>query len=307
MKNKISVILLLALSFACNNNPKVEKEQKQLELVAKPFQLPDLPTSMIFAGKKINLEDEDIRERLDREVLTNVYLQSATSQIIKRANRWFPLVENILKQEKIPKDFKYLAVIESALIEQAISPVGAQGFWQFMPYTAKEYQLEISPEVDERLDVVKSTRAACQYLKQAQLQFHDWLLAAASYNRGMGGVHEDMQWQKATSYFDMEQNHETGRYMYRILALKLILEHPLDYGFSIPDTQKYKSIKTRKFVVNSTIKNLSDWALSKGYNFKILKKLNPWILKTHLTIKNKKYTLLLPERKEKIRPYSYYR
>ncbi len=306
MKIKISILLLLALTYACST-PKVEKENKQLKRVAKPFQVPDLPSSMIFAGEKINLEDEDIRERLDREVLTNVYLQSATSQIIKRAHRWFPLVENILKQEKVPEDFKYLAVIESALIEQAVSPVGAQGFWQFMPYTAKEYQLEISPEVDERLDVVKSTRAACQYLKQANLQFHDWLLAAASYNRGMGGVHEDMQWQKATSYFDMEQNHETGRYVYRILALKLILEHPLDYGFSIPDEQKYKAIKTRSYLITSTIKNLSDWALSKGYNFKILKKLNPWILKTHLTIKNKKYTLLLPERKEKIRPYLYYR
>lgn len=305
MKIKLSTLLLLALFVACNS-PKEKNKEKQIDQVTKPFQLPDLPTSMTFAGKKITLEDEDIRERLDREVLTNVYLQSATSQIIKRAHRWFPLVENILKQEKVPEDFKYLAVIESALIEQAVSPVGAQGFWQFMPYTAKEYQLEISPEVDERLDVVKSTRAACQYLKQANLQFHDWLLAAASYNRGMGGVHEDMQWQKAESYFDMEQNHETGRYVYRILALKLILEHPLDYGFLIPDTQKYNSIKTRKYVVNSTIKNLSDWALSKGYNFKILKKLNPWILKTHLTIKNKKYTLLLPERKEKIRPYSYY-
>lgn len=305
MKNKISLFLLLTLLFSCTTKKSGVKptEQKQQQL---PFQLPDMPSNLVFAGKKINLEDEDIRERLDREVLTNVYLQSATSQIIKRANRWFPLIENILKQENIPTDFKYLAVIESALIEQAVSPVGAQGFWQFMPFTAREYQLEISPEVDERLDVIKSTRAACQYLKAANTQFQDWLLAAASYNRGMGGVQDDLEWQKAESYFDMEQNHETGRYVYRILALKLIMENQLNYGYSIPDSQKYKAIKTRKYLITSTIKNLSEWALSKGYNYKILKKLNPWILKTHLTIKNKKYTLLLPERKEKIRPYSYY-
>jgi soluble lytic murein transglycosylase-like protein len=144
-------------------------------------------------------------------------------------------------------------------LAQAVSPVGAQGFWQFMPFTAKEYHLEISPEVDERLDVVKSTRAACHYLKQANLQFHDWLLAAASYNRGMGGVHEDMQWQKAESYFDMEQNHETGRYVYRILALKLILENPNNYGFSIPNDQKYKARSIpevkRKEIQTKRIKN----------------------------------------------------
>ncbi len=305
MKKKISIFMLLALSFACNTQ-KVKTELKQQPQKTTLFQVPDLPSTITFAGNKINLEDEDIRERLDREVLTNVYLQSATSQIIKKTHRWFPLVEKILKEEKIPEDFKYLAVIESALNEQAISPVGAQGFWQFMPFTAKEYQLEISPEVDERLDVVKSTQAACKYLRKAYVQFNDWCLAAASYNRGVGGILDDLEWQKATNYFDMEQNHETGRYVYRILALKLILENQHAYGFSIPNSQKYNPIKSQKFLISSTIKNLSEWSLSKGYNFKILKKLNPWILKTKLTIKNKKYTLLLPDRKEKIRPYSYY-
>jgi membrane-bound lytic murein transglycosylase D len=297
---------ILFLFFFISCTPKPSKSEKKQEKHFQLFTLPNLPTKLTFANKTIFVEDEDIQERLDRELLTNVYLQSATTQIIKRANRWFPLIESILKSENVPQDFKYLAVIESALIEQAISPVGAQGFWQFMPYTAKEYHLEISNEVDERLDVIKSTKAACQYLKEANKQFNDWLLAAASYNRGMGGVHSDMKWQNAKSYFDMEQNHETGRYVYRILALKLIMEHPLEYGFSIPDNQKYKSIKTKKYTITKTIKNLSEWSLNKGYNFKILKKLNPWILQTHLTIKNKKYTLLLPDRKEKLRPYSYY-
>jgi membrane-bound lytic murein transglycosylase D len=166
--------------------------------------------------------------------------------------------------------------------------------------------LTINDEIDERLDVVKSTKAAAAYLKNANDTLKDWLLAAASYNRGIGGVLRDMKWQKAKSYFDMEQNHETGRYVYRILAMKIIMENPTAYGFNIPKEQCYPSIKTRKYIINKTIENLSDWAITKGSNFKILRKLNPWLRTTKLTIKNKSYTLLLPLNTENIRPYSSY-
>ena len=302
----ILITLLLVLS-ACSEkkqNNKTSISQKDTSNITKP--LPELPEQMYFAGKKVILKDWDIQERLDREILTNTYLQSATSQIIKRANRWFPVIENILKKEGIHPDFKYLAVIESALIEQAVSPVGAEGFWQFMPYTAEDFNLTINDEIDERLDVVKSTKAAAAYLKNANDTLKDWLLAAASYNRGIGGVLRDMKWQKAKSYFDMEQNHETGRYVYRILAMKIILENPTAYGFNIPKEQCYPAIKTRKYIIKKTIENLSDWAISKGSNFKILRKLNPWLRTTKLTIKNKSYTLLLPLNTENIRPYSSY-
>ena len=302
----ILITLLLVLN-ACSekkqNNQK-SISQKETSNITKP--LPELPEQMYFAGKKVILKDWDIQERLDRELLTNTYLQSATSQIIKRANRWFPIIETILKKEGIHPDFKYLAVIESALIEQAISPVGAEGFWQFMPYTAEDFNLTINDEIDERLDVVKSTKAAAAYLKKANDTLKDWLLAAASYNRGIGGVLRDMKWQKAKSYFDMEQNHETGRYVYRILAMKIIMENPTAYGFNIPKEQCYPAIKTRKYIIKKTIENLSDWAISKGSNFKILRKLNPWLRTTKLTIKNKSYTLLLPLNTENIRPYSSY-
>ena len=302
----ILITLLLVLN-ACSEkkqNHQVFIYQKDTSNITKP--LPELPKQMYFAGKKVILKDWDIQERLDREVLTNTYLQSATSQIIKRANRWFPIIETILKKEGIHPDFKYLAVIESALIEQAISPVGAEGFWQFMPYTAEDFNLTINDEIDERLDVVKSTKAAAAYLNNANDTLKDWLLAAASYNRGIGGVLRDMKWQKAKSYFDMEQNHETGRYVYRILAMKIIMENPTAYGFNIPKEQCYPAIKTRKHIIKKTIENLSDWAISKGANFKILRKLNPWLRTTKLTIKNKSYTLLLPLNTENIRPYSSY-
>ena len=302
----ILITLLLVLS-ACSEkkqNNKTSISQKDTSNITKP--LPELPEQIYFAGKKVILKDWDIQERLDREILTNTYLQSATSQIIKRANRWFPIIETLLKKEGIHPDFKYLSVIESALIEQAVSPVGAEGFWQFMPYTAEDFNLTINDEIDERLDVVKSTKAAAAYLKNANDTLKDWLLAAASYNRGIGGVLRDMKWQKAKNYFDMEQNHETGRYVYRILAMKIIMENPTAYGFNIPKEQCYHAIKTRKYIIKKTIKNLSDWAISKGSNFKILRKLNPWLRTTKLTIKNKSYTLLLPLNTENIRPYSSY-
>ena len=302
----INVVIFLFM-FACTEKKQAlikHSNTSNTKISVNP--LPNLPEHMYFAGKKIQLKDWDIKERLDREILTNTYLQSATSQIIKRANRWFPTIENILKKEGIHSDFKYLAVIESALIEQAVSPVGAEGFWQFMPYTAKDFDLTINDEIDERLDVTKSTKAAATYLQNAHDTLKDWLLAAASYNRGIGGILRDMKWQKAKSYFDMEQNHETGRYVYRILAMKIIMENTLAYGFNIPKDQCYPYIKTKKYKVTKSIVNLSDWAISKGSNFKILRKLNPWVRTTKLTIKNKSYTLLLPLNTENVRPYRSY-
>ncbi|TXI88340.1 MAG: lytic transglycosylase domain-containing protein [Crocinitomicaceae bacterium] len=270
-----------------------------------PQSIPNLPEYMYFAGEKIILEDEDIIERLDREVLTNAYYQSATIQIFKRANRWFPLIERILKEEHIPTDFKYLAVIESGLV-QAVSPVGAQGFWQFMPYTAKEHALEISSEVDERLHIEKSTRAACAYLHKAQDTLKDWLLASASYNRGIGGVRQDMRWQGTSHYFDTDQNSETARYVFRILAFKLIFENPAAYGFDLNRIELYEPYQTKSVTIRESIPNLAKWAIEQGINFKILTKLNPWLKSNKLTIKNKTYQLLLPAESENLKPYKHY-
>lgn len=300
--------ILISLAVACSLNtikeqptPAITEENK-----VPNFQLPDIPSSMVFAGQKIILLDEDLKERLDREILVNTYFQSATIQIIKRANRWFPLIEKILKQQNIPDDFKYLAVIESALT-QAISPVGAQGFWQFMPETAKEYHLEITDEIDERLDVIKSTVAAAQFLTKSYSTFNDWILVAASYNRGVGGVSRDLSWQKTTHFFDTELNTETARYVFRILAFKLILENPEAYGFSIPTNQLYNPYEVNTFVIENSIVDLNEWALEKGFNFKLLKKLNPWLKSNKLTLKkDKKFNLLLPKNNTNLKPYKEY-
>jgi hypothetical protein len=300
------LLFITLVAVSCSNQEEKSPEEKNIQNTEIGFAtIPNLPESMNFAGEKVLLQDEDIIERLDREVLTNAYYQSATTQMLKRANRWFPIIERILKEENIPDDFKYLAVIESGLV-QATSPVGAQGFWQFMPYTAKQYDLEISDEIDERLHVEKSTRAACAYLRDAQDTLKDWLLASASYNRGIGGVRQDMRWQGTDHYFDTDQNNETARYVFRILAVKLIFENPKAYGFDTDKIKLYEPFKTKRVVVKQSIPNLAKWALEKGINFKILTKLNPWLKGNKLTIKNKTYQLLLPTESENLKPYKQY-
>jgi membrane-bound lytic murein transglycosylase D len=305
MKFKLLLFITLVVVSCSNEKEKSTIEQKNQNPETSFATIPNLPESMTFAGEKILLQDEDIIERLDREVLTNAYYQSATTQMLKRANRWFPMIERILKEENIPNDFKYLAVIESGLV-QATSPVGAQGFWQFMPFTAKQYDLEINDEIDERLHVEKSTRAACAYLRDAQDTLKDWLLASASYNRGIGGVRQDMRWQGTDHYFDTDQNSETARYVFRILAVKLIFENPKAYGFNTDKIKLYEPFKTKRVVVKQSIPNLARWALEKGINFKILTKLNPWLKGNKLTIKNKTYQLLLPSESENLKPYKQY-
>jgi hypothetical protein len=300
---------LIALFFVCScNNPKAESEKSDEQThsnQATGLVFPKIPEKMQFAGQTIILKDEDLRERLDREILVIAYYQSQTSGYFKRANRYFPQIEQILKEEGIPDDFKYLAVIESGL-QQAVSPVGAQGFWQFMPTTAKLHNLEMNAEVDERLNIEKSTRAACEFLKQTNEGFNDWVLTSAGYNRGPAGVRSDMAWQGTEHYFDTDQNSETGRYVFRILAMKLIMENPEAYGYYPKQMELYEPIETKKHTVSSSIPDLSEWALQKGFNIKILRKLNPWLLTTKLTVNGKSYQIELPAKSTNLKPYKAY-
>jgi membrane-bound lytic murein transglycosylase D len=283
----------------------VHSKQVAANVSSSPFALPPLPKKMIFCGQLVHLKDEDIREKLDREILVNAFFQSATSLSLKRASRYFPTIEKVLKEEGIPTDMKYLAVIESGLT-QAISPAGAQGFWQFMPRTAIEFDLEISEEVDERLHIERSTRATCRYLKNANAHFNDWLWTAASFNRGIGGVKKDMNWQGTSHYFDTDMNSETGRYVFRILAVKIIFENPILFGYDPQKMELYEPFSTQVVTVSKTIPNLADWSLKRGINFKILTLLNPWIKGNRLSVRKKSYQLLLPSPSENLKPYHKY-
>lgn len=253
-----------------------------------------LPNNMNFCNEKVPLSIVDVKERLDREMSVNINLHSATSLIIKRANRFFPDIEPILKKNGIPDDFKYLAVIESSLT-QATSSAGARGFWQFMPETAKEYNLEISSSVDERYDVIKATEAACAYLKKAHAKFGDWTLVAASYNRGMAGVQKQLDVQGVSNYYDLFLTEETSRYVFRILALKEIMQNAGKYGYELPKDVLYQPIKTKKIDISENIPDLARFALDQGINYKILKLHNPWMRDTSLTITaGKTYVVEIP-------------
>lgn len=304
--NSLIVLVSLMILISCSSKNENKSENQHEVIISSPiFSIPKLPQEMMFCGEKIILKDEDVRERLEREVLLNAYYHSATIGILKKSTRFFPQIEQILKEKKIPIDFKYLAVIESGLV-QAVSPVGAQGFWQFMPFTAKEFDLEMSDEVDERLNIEKSTYAACGYLQHAQDTLKDWLLTAASYNRGIGGVRQDMRWQGTEHYFDTDMNSETSRYVFRILAMKLIMEAPKSYGFDTDAIELYKPFKTKSYIVKQSISNIAEWSKSKGFNFKIFMKLNPWVKGNRLTIHSKPYKVLLPSPSENLKPYKAY-
>ena len=253
-----------------------------------------LPNNMNFCGEKVPMRIIDVKERLDREMTVNINLHSATTLIIKRANRYFPEIEPILKKHGIPDDFKYLAVIESALTN-ATSSAGAKGFWQFMPETAKEYNLEVTNSIDERYDVVKATEAACQYLKKAHAKFGNWTLVAASYNRGMGGIQKSLDSQGVSDYYDLFLTEETSRYVFRILALKEIMGNSGKYGFQLPNDVLYDPIKTKNLPVTENIPDLAKYALDQGINYKILKLHNPWMRDTSLTITpGKSYVIQIP-------------
>ena len=254
-----------------------------------------LPSNLDFSGEAVPLDQPDIRERLDKELLVNTYWQSNMMLLLKRANKYFPTIEPILEEEGVPDDFKYLAVIESAL-ENVSSPKGAKGFWQIMSGTAKEYGLEVNLNVDERYHVEKSTHVACAYLKKAKERLGSWTLAAASYNRGMYGTDRLLSKQLSENYYDLLLNSETSRYIFRILAVKEIMSNPRTYGFIFDAEDLYQPVPVRKIGLDTAIGNIAQFAKEQSINYKILKIHNPWLIQNHLNNRSRKYyEISIPE------------
>lgn len=253
-----------------------------------------LPNSINFANEKVPLDLVDVRERLDREMIVNVNLHASTIISIKRAHRFFPIIEPILKKNGIPDDFKYLAVIESTL-SNATSSAGARGFWQFMNGTAKDFNMEVTEYVDERYNLEIATEKACEYFLKAKQRFGSWTLAAASYNRGMAGVSKQLELQMVDNYYDLFIAEETSRYVFRILALKEIMTNADKYGFTLPENTLYQPIKTKQIAVDYNIENLYQFAKDQGINYKILKLHNPWLRSTELKVtEGKTYYIDIP-------------
>lgn len=241
----------------------------------------NLPEKIDFAGENVPVQLIDVAEKLDRELLVNTYWQSNGFLLMKRANRWFPVIEPILKEEGVPNDFKYLALIESGLT-QIVSPAGATGFWQIMKATGKEYGLQIDSQVDERYHVEKSTRVACTYLKEAKEKFGSWTLAGASYNMGMNGMDKQLQRQSVSSYYDLLLNSETSRYLFRIVALKYIMNNPQQFGFNYRIQDLYPPIPTSEITLDSSVTDFAFYARQIGLNYKVLKYFNPWLRQSYL-------------------------
>lgn len=257
---------------------------------------PQIPASVNFAGTQVSLDRDDMYERYDRELTSMAYTHGNTLLTIKRANRYFPILEPILKRNGVPTDMLYLACIESYLNPRALSGAKAAGIWQFMPSTAKEYGLEVNEYVDERYNPVKATEAACRYLKKAYARFGNWESVAASYNGGMARVSRELESQKQSTAYDLWLTDETSRYMFRLLAMKEIMEHPSAYGFRITPEQLYRQADCKEVTVNGPVEDWATWAKNQGTTYMALREINPWIRAKSLPNKTgKSYTVLVPK------------
>lgn len=254
----------------------------------------DIPENLNFANELVPVNDPEVMERVDREFLVNTYWQSNALLLMKRANKYFPIIEPILAKNGIPDDFKYLAVAESGL-QNVVSPAGASGFWQIMKGTGREYGLEVNKNVDERYHIEKATEVACKYLLKSKKKFGNWTLAAASYNGGPYGIQKYMGIQKAEDYYSLLLGQETGRYIFRILAIKEILSSPEKYGFDIDEDDMYTTVPTFNVEIDEAVTNFADFAKLYEINYKILKRHNPWLREPHLNnTSRKKYVIEIP-------------
>lgn len=291
-----TAVLVGSISIYAVQDASTDENQKERLVNDYNVYAIPVPENLEFAGEPVPIESPDIYERMDRELLVNTYWQSNGFLLIKRANKYFPVIEPILAEYGVPDDFKYLAVIESGLTH-AVSPAGAKGFWQIMESTGKEYGLEINSNVDERYNIEKSTRAAAQYLKKSKERFGSWTLAAAAYNAGNYGISKQLDRQDVNDYYDLLLGEETGRYVFRILALKEILQDPKRFGFNYREKDLYHDVPSYKVKVDTAVSDFPAFARKFGINYKILKIHNPWLREAHLNNRSRKeYLIELPEK-----------
>lgn len=305
MKNSVKILGLIAIIlisslfiFSAKKNTKttaintVDNETNTSE--SYQIKALKIPSNLNFAGEAVPIEKEDIKERIDRELLVNTYWQSNGLLLFKRTHKYFPIIEPILKKNGIPNDFKYLAVIESGL-QNVTSPAGARGFWQIMKATAKENGLEVNANVDERYNLEKATQVACNYLNKAKERFGSWTLAAAAYNAGNAGVSRRMKTQLVDNYYDLLLPEETQRYIPRMLAIKEILSNPTKYGFIFDKEDLYNLKATKTVKVDSVITNIAKFSKDMGINYKTLKLHNPWLRENKLNNASRKpYAIKIP-------------
>ena len=258
---------------------------------------PRVPDYIVFAGDTVRFDRADLRERMDREIIAFCYSHTNSTLMVKRANRYFPQVEPLLKASGVPDDLKYLMVIESNVDPKAVSSAGAAGLWQFMKETGRGFGLVVNTEVDERYHIEKATLAACKYLKQAYAKYGDWMTTAASYNAGQGNISKRLTDQHQTSAMDLWLVEETSRYMFRILAAKMYFENPPAFGFTFTRESLYPYIPAREQVeVSGPIDDLTVFAEKYGVSYFDLKNANLWLRDSKLVNKERKtYFIDIPD------------
>ena len=290
-----SIILFILTPFILNADVLNEKNESG-DQQGNRYSCIDVPRSVVFCGDTIDLTRYDRHERMDRELLAFSYMHSTSIQTIKRANRYFPIVEPILKECGIPDDFKYLMAIESGANPFARSHAGASGLWQIMPTTGKELDLVVNNYIDERYDIEKSTRAACKFFKEAYARFGDWVSVAAAYNAGQGRISQQRKHQYTDEMLDLRLVEETARYVYRIFAIKMLFNNPRNFGFYLKASDLYPIIPCRKVNVSRDITDLARWAKSQGTTYALIRDLNPWIRDSSLRCHGRTYTILVPDK-----------
>lgn len=286
-----AALLLTAATPATATRPATEPVQSPHLYTPSP----SVPLTVDLWGSQMPIDTRDLYERLDRELTAMTYTHGTTLLTLKRAARYRPVIEPILKENKVPADMFYLACIESNLDPLAVSPAKAAGIWQFMPATARQYGLEVNEYVDERYNLEKATRAACRYLKEAYAKYGDWYTVAAAYNAGQARISKELDTQRQQSALDLYLNAETSRYPFRIMAAKLIMENPSFYGFTLAPGQLYPPFDCTTETVDYTVDNWVDWASRRGLTYAELRRANPWIRAYTLPNKSaKKYVVKLP-------------
>lgn len=254
----------------------------------------NIPSKLDFCGERIPSNDLKIRKDLEKEFFNDGYWKSHSGILFSRAQRWFPIIEPILKEEGVPDDFKYLAVIESHL-SNVTSPAGASGFWQLVPSSAYNYGLEVNDLIDERFDVEKSTRAACTHIKDAYRVFKNWTLSAAAYNRGIGGIQTALRTQNTDNYYDLLLNSETGSFVYRILAFKTLLSSPSHFGIKKKLKKNTNRLQLKLYKVDTSVTNLRHFAKHINSSVAVIKQFNPWLLgKSIVNPARKTYLIKVP-------------
>ena len=302
-KLSIAAIILASLAIAGEAfifaTQKEDSEELHARVIKSGYHIyaPSIPDTLYFCGERVPLNLYYVREGLDRELVSNMYYQSNTLFYIKRATRYFPTIERILKEQGVPEDMKYLCVIESGL-QCVTSPAGAQGWWQFMKATGQKYGLEINDEIDMRNNLELSTVAACKYLKELKARFGGWTEAAAAYNCGENGLEKRLNNQRQKSYYNLYLNRETQRYVFRILALKLIMQHPQDYGYTVRRCDTYPELPYEEVTLSGQNVDLVQFAIDNGTTYKMLRTMNPWLTTDNLKNKSgKSYKVRIPTKK----------